>query len=229
MQDKTFNKLMKAFLQERWILINKTGDVKGDGKDITKVLLNAMSQMKDPKLMYYYSYDHMQPSKRAAFMNEIKESRQQESNFVLFVRGLNMGFASFYTAESVIAAIKASVKDLTTPFTDIKSMLNAMNENIDSACKCCGCLKSTINGSTCCDHCNKAICTDCLAPHCPECGEIRSLKVITKHCSGQPLCKRTTMKKRCGFCKVVFYCSELCRESHWETHKQECLGKNTKV
>lgn len=52
-------------------------------------------------------------------------------------------------------------------------------------------------------------------------------KLSEKSCNPCFVCRRVVATQRCARCKVVYYCTRECQESHWKFHKTWCgLAKN---
>ena len=43
-----------------------------------------------------------------------------------------------------------------------------------------------------------------------------------------PSCNKQGAKSRCGGCKSVHYCNNLCQKAHWKRHKKICKKKQKK-
>jgi hypothetical protein len=146
-------------------------------------------------------------------MHTINEANR-EANYVLFVCSNNMGFVNKYSPNAVINAVKMRGIDLTkTSYTaeEMRATIYRINQ-------CCGCNKSTINGSIGCTECQKPICATCvlLMGECPSCKCQIHRKTTKKQCSGIVglrtnqivTCGRSNITKKCGFCRETFYCNE---------------------
>ena len=47
-------------------------------------------------------------------------------------------------------------------------------------------------------------------------------KLSEKACNPCFVCRRVVAAQRCARCKVVYYCTKACQESHWKFHKAWC-------
>ena len=47
-------------------------------------------------------------------------------------------------------------------------------------------------------------------------------KLNEKACNPCFVCRRVVAAQRCARCKVVYYCTKVCQESHWKFHKAWC-------
>lgn len=187
---------------------------------------------------------------RSEFMGGINECRPQHTNYVIFVRGNNFGFMHQASVEYVIGAIYQSgipIEYTTndTPTSRIQQTRDHIHQ-IHRANRCTYCLKSTLSGSICCPTCQKPCCNQCWVDNaCPTCNiiKVNSIDLLTspdkstsRFCSGIPSCPVKKLKKKCGWCRQIFYCSTKCMDSHWSEHrKKECfplsenLAKTTNV
>lgn len=97
---------------------------------------------------------------------------------------------------------------------------NELRDLVKRINRCSECNNNVIASARCCPDCLKPLCELCIHR---KCHQLATLK--TRKCSGTLFgveCTRTEMKKRCGYCRDIYYCSEECKATHWRSHRDAC-------